>query len=232
MGKRVGVIGGMGPMASQLFYKMVTEHTKADRDQDHCELIVLSDSCMPDRTGAILSGKIDEVRERLYNDAVLLENAGCDALCVTCNTAHFFVDLVKNDVKIPFIHMINETAEEMSRKYPGGTIGIMATDGTIKTELYQEALIKNGLKPFAPDPEIQKLVMHEIYDCIKAGKRYDAEAFEKIEKEFRDAGCASVLLACTELSVIKADENLDDWYTDPMMILAERVVAFCGKEFV
>lgn len=231
MEKRIGIIGGMGPMASQLFYKMVTEHTVAAKDQDHVRLIVLSDSGMPDRTGAILSGEIEEVKARMLADAKLLENAGCSALCVTCNTAHFFVDLIKNEVGVPFIHMIDETSKKMAEKFPGGTIGIMATDGTIKTELYQKALKKYGLTPFKPSAEVQKLVMHEIYDCIKAGKPYDADAWQKIEKEFKDNNCDSVLLACTELSVIKADENLSDWYTDPMMVLCEKVIEFAGKEF-
>ena len=231
MSKKIGVIGGMGPMASQLFYKMVTEHTVASKDQDHVQLIVFSDSGMPDRTGAILSGRLDEPRERLLKDAKLLESCGCEALCVTCNTAHFFVDLIKDDVDVPFIHMIDETAKRMAEKHPGGKIGIMATDGTVKTELYQKALKKYGLTPFAPRDNVQKLVMHEIYDCIKAGKRYDASAWADIENEYKEAGCDSVLLACTELSVIKADENLSDWYTDPMLILCEKVIEFAGKEF-
>jgi len=232
MSKKIGIIGGMGPMASQLFYKMITEHTDAGKDQDHIELVILSDSGMPDRTGAILSGKLDEVRERLLNDAKTLESIGCDALCVTCNTAHFFVDLIKKDVSVPFIHMIDETAKKMSIEHPSGTIGIMATDGTVKTELYQKALKKYGLKPFTPSPEAQKLVMHEIYDCVKAGKRYDEEAFKIIEKEYKDAMCDAVLLACTELSVIKADENLPSWYVDPMMVLCEKAIEFAEKKFI
>ena len=231
MAKTIGIIGGMGAMASQLFYKMVTEHTSAEKDQDHIQLILFSDAGMPDRTGAILSGELDEVRERLLRDARLLENAGCDALCVTCNTAHFFVDLIKDDVKVPFIHMIEETAKKMAEAFPGGTIGVMATDGTQKTGLYQKALEKYGLKSFKPDEDVQKLVMHEIYDCVKAGKPCDKAAWAKIEKAYKKAGCDAVLLACTELSVIKADEKLGDWFVDPMMVLCEKVIEFSDKKY-
>ena len=141
-------------------------------------------------------------------------------------------NLIKDRVPIPFVHMIRETAAEMARKFPGGRIGIMATVGTVKTGLYQNILSEYGLQSFTPSDEVQSLVMHEIYDCIKAGKRYDEEAFMKIEKEFRSAGCDSVLLACTELSVIKADEDLDDWYTDPMLVMARRCIEACGKEYI
>lgn len=232
MEKTLGILGGMGPMASQLFYKMVTEHTKAEKDQDHIRIVLLSDSKMPDRTGAILNNDPAEVSERILKDSLTLAETGCDMIAVTCNTAHYFVDMIKDRVPIPFVHMIRETAAEMARKFPGGRIGIMATVGTVKTGLYQNILSEYGLQSFTPSDEVQSLVMHEIYDCIKAGKRYDEEAFMKIEKEFRSAGCDSVLLACTELSVIKADEDLDDWYTDPMLVMARRCIEACGKEYI
>ena len=232
MEKTLGILGGMGPMASQLFYKMITEHTKAEKDQDHIICMILSDSKMPDRTAAILNGDLQDVKDKLLKDALLLSDAGCDMIAVTCNTAHYFVDLISPEVPIPFVHMIRETAASVSHDFPGGKIGIMATDGTITTGLYQKILEEYGLTAFTPSPDIQKLVMHEIYDCVKAGKRYDAEAFALIEKEFRDAGCDRVLMACTELSVIKSDEALDDWFTDPMLVMARKCIEACGKEYI
>ena len=73
--------------------------------------------------------------------------------------------------------------------------------------------------------------MYQIYGRIKNGQPYDKESWERIEAEYRAAGCGRVLLACTELSVIKADEQLSDWYMDPMEILVRRVIAFAGKEY-
>ena len=81
----IGVIGGMGPLASQLFYKMITEHTAAECDQDHVPLLILSDVTMPDRTGAILDGKYDAPYNRLMEDAKFLEEYGCTAVVVTCS---------------------------------------------------------------------------------------------------------------------------------------------------
>ena len=92
----IGVIGGMGPLASQLFYKMITEHTAAECDQDHVPLLILSDVTMPDRTGAILDGKYDAPYNRLMEDAKFLEEYGCTAVVVTCNTAHFFMDMIEH----------------------------------------------------------------------------------------------------------------------------------------
>ena len=55
MKEYLGILGGMGPMASALFYKMITEKTAAEKDQDHINIVLLSDAETPDRTAAILS---------------------------------------------------------------------------------------------------------------------------------------------------------------------------------
>lgn len=227
----IGIIGGMGPMASQLFYKMVTEHTAAEKDQDHINMILLSDASMPDRTAAILSGSYDGPYRQLLEDARFLEQSGCKAIAITCNTAHFFADMIGDKIHIPIIHMIRETAAETAGMCPGGRIGIMATDGTIRTGLYQKALKEQRLCPFIPSEAIQKEIMHQIYDRIKNGQPYDAVSWRRIETEYKNAGCEKVLLACTELSVIRACEGLGDWYVDPMEVLARKVIQFAGKEY-
>ena len=102
MKNAIGIIGGMGPMASQLFYKMVTEHTVAEKDQDHINLVILSDASMPDRTGAILAGEYDGPYNQMLEDAQILEKLGCKGIAITCNTAHFFADMIADKIGIPF----------------------------------------------------------------------------------------------------------------------------------
>ena len=239
MKEPIGIIGGMGPAASQLFYRMVTEHTRASSDQDHLDMIILNDASMPDRTSAILGGDYDPPREELLSDARLLQNAGCSAIAVICNTAHFFVDMIRDEIDIPILHMIELTVEEIS----GGTadrdisegpikVGIMATDGTIRTRLYERELEKRGIVTYHPGMDIQREVMHQIYDRIKAGKRCDRKSFARIDEDFREAGCSYVILGCTELSVIKKQEKLPDFYVDPMLILARKVIEFSGRTFI
>ena len=86
MKNAIGIIGGMGPMASQLFYKMVTEHTVAEKDQDHINLVILSDASMPDRTGAILAGEYDGPYNQMLEDAQILEKLGCKGIAITWNS--------------------------------------------------------------------------------------------------------------------------------------------------
>lgn len=230
MSKLIGIIGGMGPVASQLFYKMVTDMTEADRDQDHVNMILYSDASMPDRTAAILSGEYEKAYSQLLSDAKILEKSGCKAIGIPCNTAHFFADMFKDKIGIPIIHMIRETAEYVSEKARGEKVAVLATDGTIKTGLYQKALEKVGVEPFILPADMQKLVMYQIYDRIKNGKGCDVGQWNVLDKYIKDAGCRSAILACTELSVIKEEIDLDDFYIDPMRILAGKVIEFSGKK--
>ena len=227
----LGILGGMGPMASALFYKMITEKTAAEKDQDHINIVLLSDAETPDRTAAILSddfARWQAAWDSLHEDCRTVEALGCKAICCTCNTAHYYLHQF-DDLSIPIISMIRETAKAMGRRCPGGKVAILATDGTIRTGLYQKELEKEALQAYTCSEPNQANVMHLIYDCVKAGLPADKEALAAVDAEVRAAGCDAALLACTELSVIKADEHLDDFYVDPMEVMAERAIEFMGK---
>lgn len=228
----LGIIGGMGPMASAVFYDMISSKTDASCDQENLDLILLSHAGMPDRTRAILSkdeAQIEEVRTKLLADAMFLQNAGCTAIAVTCNTAHYFVNMIEDELDIPFIHLIRETAEAVASKFGAKKVAVLATDGTIETRLYQDELSKRGVIAFTPKAEVQALVMHEIYECIKSGKPADKEIWQKIEEYVKAEGCEAAVLACTELSVVRKELSLGSFYFDPMDIMAERCLDFYEK---
>ena len=222
----LGVIGGMGPLASSLFYRMIIDKTEASCDQENLNMILYSDSGMPDRTAAILSGDTDWVRDRLLKDARVLERAGCDAIAVTCNTAHFFVNMIRDQVSVPFIHMIEETAVQLEKTCKGRPVAILATDGTIETGLYQREFERRGIVPFIPSSKSQEKVMNTIYDLIKQNKPADGDLWAEIDEEIRSAGCEGAILACTELSVVKKELDLPEYYRDPMEIMADRCIEY------
>lgn len=243
----LGVLGGMGPLASQLFYGMVTEMTDAACDQEHIDMMILSHATMPDRTEAIVSGDTKAVCDLLRKDCRMLEQAGCKAIVAACNTAHYFLHQIEPDLRIPLISMVRATADavaaeagDMPARATAGTacgmaeagkcrIAILSTEGTIQTGLYQEALAARGLEAWVPDAGTQALVTHLIYDCVKANAPADRQALARLDEAVRAAGCRRALLACTELSVIARDNALDDFYVDPMQVLAEQAILFMGK---
>ena len=225
--QKLGILGGMGPQATQVFYQFVLDRTAAARDQDHLPTLILSDTKMPDRTAAILAGDTEGLYRRLLGDAKLLEQCGCTALAIPCNTSHYFADRLQSELSIPIVHMIRETAAALAaqgKKRPG----ILATDGTIQTGLYQKECAALGLEAVAPAPASQKLVMSIIYDEIKQGEWGSREKFAQIDRAIRSAGCDCAILACTELSVFATYHALPPFYLDAMMVMAERAVVQCG----
>lgn len=230
MNYRLGVLGGMGPQATNTFYQFVIDRTDAQTDQEHVNALILSDSGMPDRTSAILGGEEgrEAVFRRLLEDARLLERAGCTCIAVPCNTSHFFLDRVQASIGIPILHMIRETARLLASqglKRPG----ILATDGTIRTGLYQKEFAAAGIEAVVPSPEAQKLVMSLIYDDVKSGRDGDPQKFAAVHRDLTAQGCDCGVLACTELSVFADKHHLPPFYTDAMAVLAERAVEACHR---
>lgn len=243
-GKILGVIGGMGPAATQLFYRMIIDNTDAHSDQEHLNMIILNHATMPDRTTAIMDGTIDKVLDKLAADAAYLEEGGATCIAIPCNTTHAVMDRLQARVNIPIINMIDETAAYVAEllgataqndaSAPSGasttpTVGIMATSGNIKMELYQNACIAHGLNPVIPSPEKQETVMRLIYDGVKNGGEVKFSDFEDVAGELEDKGAQRIILGCTELSVIRELFSLTDFYVDAMQILARRSLELCGK---
>ncbi len=229
--KVLGVIGGMGPLATQLFYKMDIDKTDAHCDQEHLNMIILNHATMPDRTEAIKNGDVEELYHRLLHDAKFLEVGGADYIVIPCNTSHLLVERLQKSLKIPIVNMIKETATSVYCRFGENfKLGILATDGTINMKLYQKACKELGITAVIPSKDNQKKVMKIIYDGIKDGNPIDMKDFYEIEDEMKEQGCKCVLMACTELSCFKEIKGLSDYYIDAMEILAERAIVLCDKK--
>ena len=113
--KIIGIIGGMGPLATADLFEKIIVHTKAACDQDHLRVIIDSNTNIPDRTAAILHGGADPVPE-LTASARGLERMGAELLVMPCNTAHNFYDAVQGAVSIPVLHMVRLTAQALRER--------------------------------------------------------------------------------------------------------------------
>ena len=226
---RLGVLGGMGPQATQIFYQRILDRTDAERDQEHLPTLILSDTEMPDRTAAILGGREQEVFDRLLADSRQLQSCGCTAIAIPCNTSHYFADRLQAELDIPLINMVRETCEVL-KKRGCKRVAILATDGTIQTGTYQKECKALGFEGVAPDEATQKLVMSIIYDEIKKGETGSREKFAAIDRHLRSVGCDAAILGCTELSVYRVYHGLPEFYVDAMEILVETSITRCGKK--
>lgn len=225
--KTLGVIGGLGPMATAYLLQLIIEMTDAKTDQEHLDVIVFDRPNVPDRTAHILDPVKPSPLPPMQNTARTLEKLGAGVLCAPCVTSHYFYKELSESVSVPFLHMVEETAKEL--KAAGKKkAGIMATSGTVSTGLFQNIFAQNGLEALIPGGEGQKLVMSLIYDEIKAGKPADPKKFQRVSEELYGAGCDSIILGCTELSLIKKSAGLGAGYLDALEVLAKRCVLACG----
>ena len=224
----LGILGGLGPMSSVYFYEMLTEHTEAECDQDHLNIIISSHASTPDRTAYILGKSDENPLDVMIDDVKRLKEYGADVIAIPCNTAHYFYNELKKEVDIPILNIIEETVDVA---YRSGIecIGVLATEGTIKTGSYQKVCAEHGIRCEVPSEEEQAWLMDIIYGDIKKGKRADMEKFSVICRSLEDKGCQRLVLGCTELSLIKRNEGLGDIFLDSLEALAHRTIMKCNK---
>lgn len=228
----MGVLGGVGPLATIYFADLVVKMTDAKTDQEHIAMVILNHSSIPDRTEYIMDKSKPNPLPVMVGDAKMLEDDNCDYIVIPCNTAHYFYDEIQKSVNVPIINILEETVKYCEETIPDvKKIGVLATDGTIKSQAYQNIIQKHSLECVIPSEEDQKSVMNIIYNQVKAGKPVDIFEFHRIIGELKKSGCDAIVLGCTELSIIKKDfEIVREDIVDSMECLARASIKACGKK--
>jgi aspartate racemase len=226
---RLGVIGGLGPMASAYYLELVIRMTDAKRDQEHPEIILLNIPSIPDRTAYILGRSQENPLEPMIELGKQLKGLGATVVATPCITAHYFHEALQQGVGLPLIHGIRCTAQTL-RDAGVTKVGLMATDGTVQSGIFQRQVEELGMELVLPGEEGQRGVMTLIYDQVKAGMEPDMALFAVIRDELRSKGAQAVVLGCTELSLLKKQQELGQGILDALEVLAKESVLACGKQ--
>lgn len=225
--KTLGVIGGLGPMATAHFMKLIIDMTDVGSDQEHLPMLVYNMPIIPDRTGHILDNSKPSPLPMMRKFGQALTEQGADFIAVPCITAHYFLDGLMEELPTPFIHGVRETVRHL-KENGVKKVGIMATDGTIQTGLLSRELQAQGLEPIIPDAENQTHVMHIIYKNAKAGLPVEMDRFHAAADHLRQKGAEATILGCTELSLVKRDNPIGPGFIDALEVLAQQSVLHCG----
>ena len=223
----LGVIGGLGPIATAHFMELIIRMTEADTDQEHLDMIIYNRPSIPDRTGYILDSTRPNPLPEIIRVGNSLTRQGAKLIAIPCMTAHYFHRELTRYIEAPIVHAIHEVAVHL-KKHGITRAGIMATDGTIRSKLFQQELQKHGIEPVIPGEKGQKCVMSIIYDDIKANKPAEMDKFRFASDELRSMGAQAIILGCTELSLVKRDCAIGAGYLDAMEVLAQTCVVRCG----
>lgn len=229
MKKTIGILGGMGPMATADLFQKITALTDAARDSEHIRIYIDSNAAIPDRTAAILDGGEDPV-PAMTDSLRKLEGCGADSIIMPCNTAHYFLPRLEPLTKLPFLSMITAAARACRTRFPGKNVGILATQGTLSAELYQKALAEERVPFLVPNEGERAALMEVIYQGVKAGAppSHYREDFRFVIEGMTSRGAECFLLACTELPLAAQSLGLELPCVDPTEELAKAAIRFCG----
>ena len=222
----IGVLGGMGPMATVDFLAKVIELTPASRDQDHLPLIVYSVPQVPDRSASIVEGRESPLPAMIEGLRTLVR-AGVECIAIPCNTAHHWYDDLARESSVPVLHMVDSAGAAMQRLgVPDGPVGLLATAGTLAASIYPTRLVRHGYECVVPDDgDMENLVTPGI-GLVKAGRTAEAEELLRTAADnLLGRGARVVILACTEIPVaLKDDDASEERYVDATRALAEACV--------
>lgn len=198
--KILGVLGGMGPLASAQFMLRLTLLTPAERDQEHIPTVLWSDPRVPDRTRGKLAGGEDPL-PWLLRGINGLRQAGCGAIVIPCNTAHGWYEKMLREAGVPIPHIVDAAAADLRRiGVARGTIGLMGTQATLNMRLYQERLADQGWDCVTPSQEQMDRLVTPAIALVKANRVAEAFApLAEVVNSLADRGVAAVVLGCTEI---------------------------------
>lgn len=231
---RLGIIGGMGPKATSVFFDRIVDSTAASSDQDHIDIIVLNHATLPDRTNIILSGQDELFLEAISKDLKLMELAGVSNIAIPCNTSHYFFKQMQEKTSVNIINMVDETLKEIHVRYgDNAKIGLLATKGTVNSGIYRTSCEAYNMQLYVPSEDVQAQVMDIIYTDVKSNANVDPTKLERIISDLvQEDGCDCVILACTELSCIKLSEAAKRSSIDAMEVLVRKSIELSGKQYI
>lgn len=225
----LGVLGGMGPLATIDFLQKLLAATPAAMDQDHVPVLTSSIPQVPDRTAAF-RGEGDSPLPAMIESGKRLVGAGASLIVVPCNTAHLWFEPLRAALNVPMIHLVDAALEDAAMLVgPAGRLGLLATDATISSGLYVNRRPPGGtsmqwLLPTAG--EMVELVMPGI-QAVKAGDQaLGGKLLARAAAALGKRGARAVVLGCTEIPVVLSSSNASLPIIDATDSLARRCVAW------
>lgn len=228
MKNKLGIIGGMGPLATSIFFSRIIDNTKASSDQEHIWTIISSHSTMPDRT-KVIAEKLDSdvILKAVSEDIRIMEASGVSKIAIPCNTFHYFYDEVQALTSIPIINMIDETMKDFNKNI-GEKALILSTTGTKQAGVYERYAKNYGIEIIDLEENYSDEINNIIYDIKKTNDVERPEFLDLIRKLDKVYSPDGFVLACTELSLVPL-EGLDEIkIVDAMDILVRESILQTG----
>jgi aspartate racemase len=221
----IGILGGMGTQAGLDFCNKLAKLNKGKTDQQYPLFVLYNKSNIPGRPENL--HKYNKVLKSLLAGCKFLEKSKCKFIVIPCNTAHYWFDDLQKKTKIPIISMPKEVyAHSIKNCKKNSKIGILATEGTLKTGVYNKFFDKK-FRLINPSKSVQKNNVNKSIKLVKMGRVKDAEkAIRPAVNSLIKMKCSKIILGCTELPIaifaFKSFQKIkkSKTFLDPNLILA------------
>lgn len=229
--KVLGILGGMGPLPTIKLFDMIVSMTDANNDQEHVHIIIDNNTKIPDRTAFLLDRENENPINSLIQSAKRLESAGADILVMPCNTAHYYYEEIKKNIDIPLLNMVEEAAIWIKENHPEiKEVGLLATDGTIRAEIYDNMFLKYDIDIVKPSVDKQKYIYDLIYNMKENKEQKSLDGIYSAMNEMKSKGIDIFIAGCTEVSVALDAFKIKGEFIDPMKIIARRSIELVGAK--
>lgn len=246
--KVIGIVGGVGPFAGLDLFKKIFNITHASTDQQHLDVLLHSfPGQIPDRTGFLMGAEHKNPAKGLFNIVRTLDASSVDVIGIPCNTSHAariwgpLSDNVATEFPhITLVNMVEEVGVAIKKNHnEKSRIGIMATTGTVVSNVYDEPLKLQGMIPVYPDDEVQcNFIQDAIYNREYGIKAFSDPTTMKARQQLKaglndliNKGVNAIILGCTEipLSITESTYKNIPLY-DSTLILARKLVTLADPK--
>ncbi|MCA1808320.1 MAG: amino acid racemase [Lentisphaerae bacterium] len=219
----IGILGGKGPEATVELLSLIIKNTPTTREEEHFRIVVDNNPKMP-KPSLSITGEGPDALPGLLDTARNVERAGADFIAIPCNSAHYYIDQIRQAVRIPVLSIIEETAMAL-RQAGCRSVGLLATTGLLQAGLYQDRLARDGLTAIIPAPASQAALMTGIMRFKNTGELPPlTEIAKQVAMELADAGADSLAYACTEIPLAMVRHQAPRPSFDTIAILARACI--------
>jgi len=209
--KTLGLIGGLSWYSTIVYYRTINQLTNERLGSSHSAKLILFSIDFEEFRILQNKGDWNAVEKILSDIAIQLENAGADCIVMCTNTPHLVADTVRQKIKIPLLHIAEETAKEIVSKKIN-KIGLLGTKFTMENSFFKDRLLQFGIESIVPDDPDKDYIHASIFNELTRGffKDDTKNKYLDIIDKLKEGGAKGVVFGCTEFSILinPADCNI------------------------
>ena len=201
--KKIGLIGGITPESTILYYQILNKLSANQLGKVHSAELIINSFDFGQISQLVKQGRWDLLDKKMAETATNLENSGASCILICANTMHLCIDAVRKVVGIPVIHIADTTAKEIQKKGIQ-KVALLGTKYTMEKDFFRDILNEHSIETIIPDAEERDEIHRIIYDELAQGefKKSSKESYLKIIDSLILNGAEGIILGCTEIPLL------------------------------